>query len=73
MRARPAEYPHRPKAAPEEVDISHPVDLVLLAVKDRSARCYLPESGNAITLRASGIWGAAPGQIVTVRADKVWR
>jgi len=73
MRARPAEHPHRPKAAPEEVDISHPVDLVLLAVKDRSARCYLLESGNAITLRASGIWGAAPGQIVTVRADKVWR
>lgn len=65
--------PNRQKATPEDAGISAPVDLVLLAVKDRAARCYLLEGGNAITLRARGIWGAAPGQIVTVRADRVWR
>jgi tetratricopeptide (TPR) repeat protein len=41
-------------------------------VKDRAARCRLLENGHTITLRAGRIWGAAPGQIVTVRADKQW-
>jgi tetratricopeptide (TPR) repeat protein len=57
----------------EDIDISRPVDLVVLAVKDRAARCCLLENGHAITLRAGRIWGAAPGQIVTLRADKQWR
>lgn len=62
-----------PKATPEDVDVSRPIELVLLAVKDRAARCYVLESGNAITLRATGIWRAAPGQILAVRADRFWR
>jgi hypothetical protein len=68
-----AENQNRQKATPADVDISGLVELVVLAVKDRAARCYLLESGHAITLRARRIWGAAPGQIVTVHPDKVWR
>jgi len=62
-----------PRAVPEEVDTTGPVELVLLAVKDRAARCYLLETGKTITLRATGIWRAAPGQVLTLRADKCWR
>jgi tetratricopeptide (TPR) repeat protein len=58
---------------PEEVDAARPVELVLLAVKERAARCYLLETGKAITLRATGIWRAAPGQVLTLRADRCWR
>lgn len=63
----------RERAVPEEVDTTRPVELVLLAAKDRAARCYLLETGKAITLRATGIWRAAPGQVLTLRADKCWR
>jgi hypothetical protein len=63
----------REKAVPEEVDIARPVELVLLATKDRAARCYLLETGKAITLRATGIRRATPGQILTLQADRCWR
>jgi hypothetical protein len=62
----------RHKAATEDVDITGPVDLIVLAVKERGARCRLPGSEREITLRASGLWQLVPGEIVTVRPAKSW-
>ena len=60
------------KAAPEDLDLSGPVELVVLAVKERAARCRLLGSDRAITLRASGLWHMVPGEIVTVEPRKQW-
>jgi len=63
----------RHKVAQEELDMSRPVDLVVLTVKESSARCRLLGSERMITLRATRIWSAAPGEIVTVRPNRQWR
>lgn len=61
------------KAAEEDLKLNAPVELVVLSVKQRAARCRLLKSGNDLTLRAGGLWTIAPGQIVSVRASKYWR
>ena len=62
-----------PVGADDDIDLSHPVDLVVLSVKERAARCRLLGPGDTITLRSSGVWDAVPGEIVTVRPRKLWR
>lgn len=54
-------------------DLSSRVELVILAVKERAARCRLLGTDAPITLRSSGLWRAVPGEIVTVRPRKHWR
>jgi hypothetical protein len=49
------------------------VDLVVLAVKERAARCRLLGSGRVITLRAGSLYGIVAGHIVTVAPNKHWR
>jgi hypothetical protein len=61
------------KATAGDLDLSRPVELIVLSVKERVARCRLPGSDRGITLRASGLWGVAPGDIVTVKPRKQWR
>jgi len=61
------------RASEQDIDISRPVDLILLNVKERSARCRIPGSGRTITLRSRDVWRTAPGEIVTVRSRKHWR
>ncbi len=61
------------KAADGDLDLSKPVELVVLSVKERTARCSLPESGRIITLRAGDLWEVAPGEIVTVQPRKQWK
>ena len=69
--------PSRPgrqhKAANDDIDLSKPVELVALAVKERAARCRLLGSNRIISLRASRLWEVAPGAIVTVKPRKQWR
>jgi len=60
------------KATPEDVDLSGPVELIALSVKERAARCRLLGSDRRITLRASGLWDVVPGEIVTVKPRKQW-
>jgi hypothetical protein len=43
------------------------------AVKERAARCRLPGSERAITLRAPRLWTVVPAEIVVVRPQKQWR
>jgi tetratricopeptide (TPR) repeat protein len=61
------------KASEEDIDLSMPVDLVVVAVKERAARCRLIGSERVITLRAGSLCGVVPGQVVTVQANKQWR
>jgi len=56
-----------------EDDVALPAELVVLAVKERAARCRLLGSSRAITLRASCLWELVPGAIATVKPRKQWR
>jgi hypothetical protein len=69
----PSHRRRRHKATTDDLDLSAPVELVALAVKERAARCRLLESNRVITLQASGIWDLVPGEIVTVKPRKQWR
>jgi len=61
------------KATDDVVDLRKLVELVVLSVKERTAHCRLLESKRVITLRASRLWDAVPGEIVTVKPRKQWR
>lgn len=61
------------KAAEDDIDLSKPVELVALSVKERAVRCRLLGSERVITLRASRLWEVVPGAIVTVTPRKQWR
>jgi hypothetical protein len=61
------------KASDDDLDLSRPVELVVLAVKERAARCRLLGSGRVITLRAGSLYGIVAGHIVTVVPNKHWR
>jgi hypothetical protein len=61
------------KASEEDIDLSKPVDLVVVAVTERAARCRLPGSDRRITLRAGSLHRVVPGHVVTVRPNKHWR
>lgn len=61
------------KAGDDDLDLSRPVELVVLAVKERAARCRLLGSGRVITLRAGSLYRIVAGHIVTVAPNKHWR
>jgi tetratricopeptide (TPR) repeat protein len=49
------------------------VELVTLAVKDRGVRCKVLATGEALTLKPKhGLWKEVPGQILSVRQNKLW-
>ena len=58
------------RATADDIEPGKPVELVVLAIKELAARCRLMGSERNITLRASGLWNAAPGVIVTVIPQK---
>ena len=61
------------KAAAQDLDLgSGTVELVVLSIKQRVARCRLQDSSRVVTLRASGLWEIVPGHVVTVRPRKQW-
>lgn len=63
----------RPAGVDGDIDLSRPVELVVLSVKERAARCRLLGADGTITLRSSRLWEVVPGEIVTVRPRKHWR
>lgn len=63
----------RHKATADDLDLEKPVELIVLLVKDRAARCRLLGRDRVVTLRASHAWNTAPGEIVTVNPRKMWR
>jgi hypothetical protein len=60
------------KLAATDLDLSRPVDLVVLSVKQRAARCRLLGGDWVITLRASRLWDVVPGEIAVVKPHKQW-
>jgi hypothetical protein len=75
-KSRRAEYREKikqTKVQVGEIDISKPLDLVVLGIKHgESARCRPIGKDKELTLRASGLWKVAPGEIVTVMPKKHW-
>jgi len=69
----PARRKRQHKATAGDLDLSKPVELVALSVKERAARCRLLGSDRVITLRASRLWEVVPGEIVKVKPRKQWR
>ncbi len=61
------------KVTDDDIDLSNPVELVALSVKESVARCRLLGSDRIITLRASPLWEVVPGVIVMVTPRKQWR
>jgi hypothetical protein len=61
------------KVTDDDLDLSKPVELVALTVKDRAAQCRLLESNRIITLRTSRLREVVPGAIVTVTPRRQWR
>jgi len=57
----------------DDIDLSKPVEVAVLAVKEKSARCRLLGSDRVITLRAGSLWELVPGAIATVIPRKQWR
>ena len=70
---KPSRRVRQHKATAHDIDLSKPVELVALSVKERAARCRLLGSDRGITLRASRLWEVVPGAIVTVKPRKQWR
>lgn len=50
------------KAAASDLDITGPIELVALSVKDKAARCRLLGSERVLTLRASRLWRRGPSR-----------
>ncbi len=62
----------RHKATQEDLDLGAPLDLIVLNVKERAARCRIPGTERLLTLRSGDVWKMPPGALVTVRPRKQW-
>ena len=75
-KSRRAEYREKikqTKAGVGEIDLSKPLDLIVLGVKKReTARCRLVGADKELTLRSADVWEVVPGEIVTVDPRKHW-
>lgn len=60
------------KASDKDLDLSQPVELVVLSVKEKAARCQLPGSDRVITVRAGRLWTVVPGEIAVVKPHRQW-
>ena len=67
-RGKPA---HQSPAAP--LDLGGRIELAVLSVKQKAARCRLLGSDGIVTLRASRLWDVVPGEIAVVAPSKQWR
>jgi hypothetical protein len=62
-----------PAGADGDIDLSRPIELVVLSIEERAAWCRLLGTEKTITLRSSGLWKVVPGEIITIRPPKAWR
>jgi hypothetical protein len=60
------------KAGVGQIDITKPAELIVLGIKQETARCKLVETGKELTLRSADLWNAVPGEIITVNSRKHW-
>ena len=70
--AAPTRAKARPTASKAVLDMSRPVELVVLSLTQKAARCRVPGSDHHITLRATRLWDLVPGEIAVVQPNKQW-
>jgi hypothetical protein len=62
----------RKTAAKAALEITGPIELVVLSLTQKAARCRLLTGAGEVTLRATRLWDAVPGEIVAVHPRKKW-
>jgi hypothetical protein len=62
----------RPGGVAPSIDLCGSVELVVLSVKQKAARCRLLGGDRIFTLRVGRLWDAVPGEIAVVRPRKQW-
>jgi hypothetical protein len=67
VRGRP-----RRQVAAAALDLRGPVELAVLSLKQKAARCRLLDADREITLRATRLWVVVPGEIAVVKPRKQW-
>jgi hypothetical protein len=70
--AAPTRGRPRHRSAAAALDLRGPVELAVLSVKQKAARCRLIGTDREITLRATLLWDVVPGEIVVVKPSKQW-
>lgn len=60
------------KVAATDLDLRQPIELIVLSIKERTARCRLPRTDRVLSLRASRLWDIVPGEIAVVKPSKQW-
>jgi tetratricopeptide (TPR) repeat protein len=60
------------KATEKDLELSQPIELVILAVKRTAASCRVVGSDSVITLRATRLWNVVPGEIAVVQPRRQW-
>jgi hypothetical protein len=70
--APPTPRKARYKVTATVLDLSRPIELVVLSVKEKAARCRLVGSNRVVTLRTSQLWDIVPGEIAVVNPRKQW-
>jgi hypothetical protein len=70
--APPPQRKRQHNIAATDLDLSGPIELVVLSVKEKAARCRLVGSDRVITLRATRLWNIVPGEIAVVKPPKQW-
>jgi len=70
--AQPTRRKRQHKVAAADLDLSGSIELVVLSVKEKAARCRLVDSDRVITLRAGRLWDIVPGEIAVVKPRKQW-
>ena len=61
------------KATEDDIDMTQDIELIAVAVKGNAISCRLPAKDRVVTIRPSGPWDVAPGEIITVAPRKQWR
>jgi len=61
------------KATEDDLDIGRDIELIAVAVKENAISCRIPGRDRVVTIRPSGCWDVAPGEIITVAPRKQWR
>ena len=59
--------------ADDEIDMTKPVELIVLVVKARTVRCRQLSGHRVITLRAADVFDVVPGLIISVDPNKYWQ
>ena len=62
----------RRQPASAALDLDGPLELVVLSVKQKAARCRLLGGDRTFTFRAGRLWDLVPGEIATVKPVKQW-